>query len=150
MLDARLREHLQGPPAIALRQQRAGVVTGKPGELLFRIHPQPHHEGARLHRRAGRRREHRAAAAGDQLAVGLQQLAQQALFARTEAGLAFQFKDRRHRRAGLVLEPRIGIDEGQSEPARELPAERGLAGAHGADQHEVGRRIHGRDASIPR
>ena len=35
--------------------QRAGVVTGQSGELLFGVHPQPHHEGARLHRRAGRR-----------------------------------------------------------------------------------------------
>ena len=60
-----------------------------------------------------------------------------------EAGFALELEDQRDAGAGALFEHAIDVDEVQPEPRREATTERALAGAHRADQDQVGRRIHG-------
>ena len=77
--------------------------------------------------------------------LAAQQLGEQALLARAESGFALEFEDQRDTEApARLLEALVGVDEFQPEPRRQALAERRLAGAHRADQDQVGRGIHAR------
>src|SRR5690606_28320458 len=70
--------------------------------------------------------------------------------ARAEAGLTLAFEDGGDVGAGARLDLAVDVDEGQAETLGQAAADRGLAGAHRADQHEVGGGIHPSNRSSPR
>ena len=135
-------EPLQHRLAVLALEQRAGAVARQPCQLRGHLGMQVDHEPARAQQAPVAGIQHRAAAGGDDAAGPRQQFGEQGAFARAEAGFALAVEDRRHAGARMRLDLAVRVRERQAEPLGQPPADGGLAGAHGADQHEVGRRIH--------
>src|SRR5919109_886643 len=98
---------------------------------------------ARAEARAGRR----ARAAGgfgsgararEHDALELRELGERLCLACAEAGFALDLEDHRDLHAAARLNLVIGVDEAQLEPPGERAPDGGLAGAHQADQVEIG------------
>ena len=88
--------------------------------------------------------DHRAAARGDHHAVKTREALDRLLFAQPEPRLALFLEDEGDVDARSGLDVRVAVVEGESQQAREMAAHGGLAGAHGADQEDVGLGQHGR------
>ena len=121
---------------------RTGAVAGQAGQLRVHAGVQVHHEAAFAQQLAIARCQHRAAASGQHLAATAQQRRQDRAFARTEARFALAVEDRGDAGAGARFDLAVGVHERQAEAPGQAPADRGLAGPHGTDQHEVGGRVH--------
>ena len=65
------------------------------------------------------------------------QLVDQRFLAVAERLLALDLEDRRDGDAEPALELDVGVEERQVQAARDLAAERGLAGAHETDEKEI-------------
>ena len=127
---AHRRELGQRFAAIALRQQGARGIALQPRQLLLEADLDVHDEGARAQAFARRRGQHRAAAGGDGETSALEELRQQALFARAETRLALVLEDRRDVGAGLLLEATVGVGKLQLQRFGHASTERALARAH--------------------
>ena len=80
---------------------------------------------------------HDGAAAGRQhLRAVVEQAGDHALLAGAEIGLAVLGEDFRNGHAGGAFDLGIGVDKGKPEPRGEPAADRRLASAHHADQHD--------------
>lgn len=140
---------LQPGLAVWRLQQRAGAVAIQTLELLRHAHVQVHDETALAQHAAVLRVEHDAAAGGDELAFAGAQLGDERTLAGAKAGFALAFEDQRHGGAGEFFQPLVGVDETQAEALGDALADRGFAGAHRADEDEVGSAVHdSADASI--
>src|SRR5258706_14569096 len=93
----------------ALRRDAAAVLLGKP----------------------------RAAAGRDDCAVERAQFGDRLRLACAETRLALDVEDHRNAHPAAALDRLVQIVEGALQPAREQPADGGLAGAHHADKDEV-------------
>jgi hypothetical protein len=80
---------------------------------------------------------HRAAAGGQHDVAELGELVDQRFLAVAERLLALDLEDGRDRHAEPLLQLDVRVVEGKLQPARDLAAERGLAGAHEADEEEI-------------
>jgi hypothetical protein len=138
----RFGERAQHRFAVAACQQWPRAVARQPGELPRHADVEVHHETAFAHQAAVAGIEHRASAGGDELRSARQQVGQHGALARAEAGFALAFEDRRHAGAGARLDLAVRVHERQAEAAGQAPADRGLAGAHRAHQHEVRSGFH--------
>ena len=74
--------------------------------------------------------------------MALQDIGQQRGFASAETSLALHRENGRDRGAGVLFQPSVEVHEVEPEADRQAPPDGTLAGAHGPDQHEVGRGIH--------
>lgn len=80
-----------------------------------------------------RRSQHRAAARGQHARLPPGQLVDHGLLDIAEGVLALPLEELADGAADAIFDHLIGIDEGHLQPPRELPADRGLAGAGKAD-----------------
>ena len=83
------------------------------------------------------------------LAAAVQQAGQDPFFVGTEAGLADVLENGRDAGADVVDDGLVGIHEHQPETLGQATADAGFAGAHGADQDEIGSGIHYRKMLAP-
>ena len=131
----------QGPLAVGVQPAQLGVDVGV----------EPDHETVAAQAVTIGRIEHRATTSREYDAAAPDQLGKQGALAPAEAGLAFDLEGQGDADPGALLEGQVEVDEGQPELRREAPPDRGLAGAHRADQKEVRGRIHwGNAISVPR
>ena len=136
------REPGQRLGPIRARQQWSAAVVGQSRQLLVDVDLEIHHEAVLAHQCAVVRVEHRAAATGDHAAFAREHVRQRLAFATPEPGFALAGEDRRDLGAGAGFDLAIQIHEGRPAGQCQAATQRGLAGAHRADQDEVRRRVH--------
>src|SRR6185503_18816635 len=105
---------------------------------------QIHHAAARRQQAAVLVRDHDPAAGGEDDATQLRELADRRRFAGAESGFALDLEDHRDLHPAAPLDLLVAVEEAQLQPPREHPPDRGLAGAHQADEIEVGGALHDR------
>ena len=86
--------------------------------------------------------QYRATTGRDQLAFSLQQSGQCRLFAFAETRLTHVFENGVDGRTRMLDDDLVGIDESEAKAFGQALANGGFAGAHGADQDQVGGWIH--------
>jgi nucleoside-diphosphate-sugar epimerase len=142
MRFAGTRHALQDIAAIAVGEDRPLMVVLEPFELLLDVDLQPDHEAALTQMMSIAFVKHGAGAHREHHAVAAATLVQVRAFALTEAGLAFDIEDGRHRHPGMRLDFLVEVDEGQAVMVGQSTSDRGLAGAGRTDEEQVARGIH--------
>src|SRR5690606_4388203 len=133
--------------AIAAGDQGPAAVAREALDLALETDLEVDDEAACAHPLARIGSEHRATAGGDHQAFALQQVRQRRRFAGAETRLALAFEDGGEGGAGARLDLAVDIDKGQAEATGQSLADRRLACAHWADEHEVWGGIHRPDRS---
>ena len=129
--------------AIRTREQRARAIVRKPRELLFDAGLQVHDETMFAQQRTVAGIEHRATTGGEHDAFFPKQARHCGALALAETCFALAFEKLHDRRAALALDFPVRIQQTQAEARGQVLANAGFAGAHGADEDQVGGRIHG-------
>ena len=131
--------------AVFALQQRPCAIARQALQLSRHVDAQVHHEATLAHEAAVAGIEHGAATGGDDALPAGEQFHQGRGLARAKARFAFAFEDRRHAGAGVRLDLAVDVGERQPEAFGQPSPDRGLSGPHGADQDEIGCRLHVRD-----
>lgn len=124
---------------VAPFEKRAVVAAGDALGEGVEARVEPNHRAVRKDEAAGRRGGERAAARRDHLPALLEDTLDHALLAGAEIGLAEALEDVADRHAGRFFDLGVGIDEGPAQRPGEPAADRGLARAHHADEHDGAR-----------
>lgn len=130
--------------AVGMLQQRPYPVMSEAAQLLLDRQREVQHAATFAHQDAVGLEQNGTTAGGDEAIAAGQFEGELAGLALAEAGFTFLLEDRGHPYAGSRLDGLVEIDERKAETLGETPTDGGLARPHGADQHEVHRRIHGR------
>ena len=116
--------------------QRPVVAPLGPFHQHVEIGLQPDRDAFDVDQLAGVRVHDGAAAGRQHLRAVVQQPGDHARLAGAEIGLAVLFENLRNGHAGGAFDLAIGVDERDPEPAGKPAADRRLAGAHHADEHD--------------
>ena len=136
-------EVLEACASIRRIQQRTLAVTREARKLRLDRRVEPDHETARTQHAPVRFAQHRTAAGGQHDAAAGRELGECRRLALAEAGLAFEIEDEADRGAGMRLDLMIEVVERHAEQLGDVTPDRRLAGAHRADEDEVGGGVHG-------
>ncbi len=121
---------------IGALEQRTIAAALDPAVQHLERGAQPDRDALGADRRAGVGVHEGAAAGRQHLRAALQQPRDHARLAGAEIGLAVGGEDFRDGHAGGLFDLGVGIDERNAEPGRQPAADRRLARAHHADQHD--------------
>ena len=135
---------MQDGLAVGALQQRSCPVLGEAAQLLLDRQREVQHTAAFAHQDAVGLEQHGTTAGGDETVAAGEFEGELVGLALAETGFAFVLEDLGHTHAGGRLDGLVEIDESKTETLGETPTDGGLARPHGADQHEVQCRIHGR------
>ena len=128
---------MQRVTAVATLQQRTVIGTLGTCELMVDARMQIDHEAARREQFARFHIDHRATAGGEHK-IGTQcEIGDRGVLALAETGLAFLLENERDVDAGARLDFVIAVDEVHATGFGKPAADRGLAGAHRADEVDV-------------
>ena len=123
-------------------QQRALTVARKTRELCFDRRVEPDHETALAQDTPVRVAQNGAAAGREHYSASRRKLRERRRFALAKARFAFEIENEADRGARVHFDLVVEIVERHREQLGDVPADRGLAGSHRADEDQVGRGIH--------